>query len=103
MNIEEMEARIQALEEQLKTQEKKLAILDDIEAIKRLQKAYNYYVEHMMGQEVIDCFADSKDVVLEWLEGTWLGKDGVERYFLGLQEVKILRDLLTSSCQPAAL
>lgn len=34
-----------------------------------------------MGREVIDCFADSPDVVLDWLEGTWLGKNGVERYF----------------------
>ena len=81
MNTEEMEARLKTLENQVKAQEKKLTTLEDTEAIKRLQKAYNYYVEHMLGQEIIDCFSDSPDVVLNWLEGQWLGKDGVKRYF----------------------
>lgn len=81
MNIEEMEAKLKTLEKQVKTLEKKLATLEDIEAIKRLQKAYNYYVEHMLGQEIIDCFSDSPDVVLDWLEGKWLGKEGVKKYF----------------------
>jgi hypothetical protein len=34
-----------------------------------------------MAEEVIDCFADSPDVVLALYEGTWLGKDGVRKYF----------------------
>ena len=55
--------------------------MEDIEAINRLQYAYNYYVEHMMKQEIIDCFADSPDVLLDWLEGKWKGKKGVRRYF----------------------
>lgn len=42
VTVEEMEAKIKALEEQVKIQGEKLAILDDIEAIQRLQKAYNY-------------------------------------------------------------
>src|SRR3989304_5569454 len=81
MKTEEMAAKIKALEKKLKAQEKRLAALEDIEAIKRLQKAYNYYVEHMVGQEIIDCFSDSPDVVLDWLEGKWLGKEGVKKYF----------------------
>jgi len=81
MNAEEMEAKLAALEKQVQEQEKKLTTLEDIEAIKRLQKAYNYYVEHMLGQEIIDCFSDSPDVKLNWLEGTWLGKEGVKKYF----------------------
>ena len=88
MNVEEMEARLKTLEnqvkaqeEQVKTLENEVRILKDIESIKRLQKAYGYYVEHMMGQEIIDCFSDSPDVALNWLEGTWLGKEGVKRYF----------------------
>ena len=88
MKIEEIAARISSLETQVKAQEKlisaqakQLAILEDIEAIKRLQKAYGYYVEHMMHQEIIDCFADSPDVVLDWLEGKYLGKEGARRYF----------------------
>ena len=36
-----MEARLKALGKQVKAQEKKITLLEDIEAIKRLQKAYN--------------------------------------------------------------
>jgi hypothetical protein len=81
MDMAAMESRLKALEEQVKAQEKKITLLEDIEAIKRLQKAYNYYVEHMLGDAIIDCFSDSKDVVLDWLEGKWLGKEGVKKYF----------------------
>ena len=81
MDAAGMLARIEALEKKVKAQEKQLTILKDIEAIKKLQKAYGYYVEHMMYQEIVDCFADSPDVRLNWLEGQWLGKEGVKRYF----------------------
>jgi hypothetical protein len=81
MNEAGMLTRIEALEKKVKAQEKQLTILKDIEAIKKLQKAYGYYVEHMMYQEIVDCFADSPDVRLNWLEGQWLGKEGVKKYF----------------------
>lgn len=81
MNAADTEARIRALEAKVREQEKKITRLEDIEAIKRLQKAYNYYVEHMLGDAIIDCFADSDEVVLNWLEGKWLGKEGVRKYF----------------------
>ena len=74
MNAREMQARLKALE-------KKVSILDDINEVKRLQRVYSYYVMHMMRDEIYDCFADRKDVVLHWLEGTWKGKEGVKRYF----------------------
>jgi len=35
----------------------------------------------MMKQEIIDCFADRPDVLLDWLEGKWKGKAGVRKYF----------------------
>lgn len=87
MDKEGLEKRVAALERKVKTQEKKLTALEDIEAIKKLQKAYGYYVEHMMYQEIIDCFADSPDVCLDWLEGKWLGKAGVKKYFEMIKEV----------------
>ena len=74
MNMEELEARLLAAET-------KLQRLEDIEAIKRLHRAYSYYVMYMLKQEIVDCFADHPDVRLHWLEGTWLGKEGVKRYF----------------------
>ena len=61
--------------------EQRLQRAEDIQSIERLQYAYNYYVEHMLKQEIIDCFADSPDVLLDWLEGKWKGKEGVRKYF----------------------
>ena len=81
MNMQALEAKIAALEKRVDEQEKEITLLRDIEAIKKLQKAYNYYVENMMYREIIDCFADSPDVMLDWLEGKWLGNKGVRAYF----------------------
>ena len=88
MSKQSVEERLETLEElvgkqkdYIETLEKKLTQLEDIEAIKRLQKAYGYYVEHMMKDEIIDCFADGPGVHLNWIEGGWLGKEGVKRYF----------------------
>jgi hypothetical protein len=72
-----MEKRIEELEEKVRT----LQALQDTEEIKKLQRAYGYYLEHWMSDEVIDCFADSPDCVLSLYEGTWLGKEGIRKYF----------------------
>ena len=94
MNTETLEARLGRLEERVAMQddyikilERKLTGLEDIEAIKRLQKAYGYYVEHMMWREIIDCFSDSPDVCLDWLEGKYLGKAGVRKYFERMEKM----------------
>jgi hypothetical protein len=74
MTAKEMEAKIKALE-------KKVGLLEDVNEVKRLQRVYSYYVMHMMRDEIADCFADDPGVTLHWLEGTWYGKEGVNRYF----------------------
>ena len=76
MNGDELEARIKTLESQVR-------ILQDIEDIKKLQRAYGFYLEHWMTSEVIDLFSDGPDVALEWPEGKYFGKEGVKRYFEG--------------------
>jgi hypothetical protein len=62
----ELETRIQELE-------RKVAVLDDLEAIKRLQRSYGYYLEHWMYEEVIDCFANHPDTVLNIMVGIFEG------------------------------
>lgn len=74
MGLKDLESRIEALEKEIKA-------LKDIDKIKTLQRAYGYYLEHWMSEEVIDCFSDSPDVVLALYEGTWLGKKGIKKYF----------------------
>jgi hypothetical protein len=89
MDIKTLEAKIGKLAKQVKAQEKELTVLKDIEAIKKLQKAYGYYVEHMMYQEIVDCFSDSPEVRLNWLEGQWLGKESVKKYFAFMQKTPL--------------
>ncbi len=74
MDIKELEAKMMVMEKRLQT-------VEDINEIQILQRAYGYYLEHGMSQEVIDCFSDSPEVVFSVFEGTWLGKEGVRRYF----------------------
>lgn len=81
MTTAEMEAKIKALENQVRSQEARLRTLEDIEAINRLQRAYGYYLEHWMSQEVIDLFSDGPGTALTLAAGTYLGKSGVRRYF----------------------
>jgi len=76
MDTKEMETRIKELEE-------KVRVLEDLEAIKRLQRSYGYYLEHWMYEEVIDCFSDIPDAVLDIMAGIYLGKEGIRRYFTG--------------------
>jgi hypothetical protein len=81
MKNESLEAKIIALEAQAKNQENKLRMFEDIAAIERLQRAYGYYLEHWMSEEVIDCFSDAPDVALKLYEGTYVGKASLRRYF----------------------
>jgi len=79
--IETLEKFVHKQEKYIENLENRLTRVEDIEAINRLQKAYGYYVEHWMYQEIIDCFSDGPGVYLNWIEGVWKGKEGVRRYF----------------------
>jgi hypothetical protein len=79
--LKNLETLVKSQESQIKALENQVRVLRDIEDIEKLQKAYGYYLEHWMVEEVVDCFSDRPDVALYWLEGTWLGKEGVRRYF----------------------
>jgi hypothetical protein len=66
--------------------EKEVQRLKDIDEIKNLQRAYGYYIENWMAQEIIDLFSDGPDVSLTLAAGTYLGKEGVRRYFERAQD-----------------
>ena len=83
-----LEKEIRQLKKQIKEKDARLSRLEDIEAIKRLQCAYGYYLEHWMGQEIIDCFAmENPDVSATFVEGTYNGPEGVRRYFAKAKEM----------------
>ncbi len=76
-----LENLIKEQQAQIESQSARLRELEDISAIKQLQRKYGYYVQHMLREEIVDCFADGPDVRLNWLEGVWKGKEGVRTYF----------------------
>lgn len=74
MNVEELEARIKTMEGQVKT-------LQDIEEIKKLQKAYGYYLQHGMADDLLDLFSDSPEATLLIALGEFRGKKSMSRFF----------------------
>ena len=66
---------------------KRVAVLEDLEAIKRLQRSYGFFLEHWQYQDIIDLFSDRPDTRLNLQVGIFLGKEGVRRYYSGLKDV----------------
>lgn len=61
--------------------EKELDRLKAIEAIRRIEHAYSFYLIMWMPEEIMDLFAKRDDVVLEWPEGTFIGHDHLKKFF----------------------
>lgn len=68
MNIEELAAKIRSLEnlvassqEQVAVLQRRIACLEDIEQIKKLQRCYGYYFERGMNDEVAELFSERAD------------------------------------------
>ncbi len=79
--------KIKTMESEIKSLKKQIQTLQDIDAIKRLQCAYGYYLEHWMGDEIIDCFAmNNPNVSGTFVEGTYKGPTGIRKYFGRMKE-----------------
>jgi hypothetical protein len=74
MTVEELEAKIKTLEARIQK-------MEDIEDIKKLQRAYGFYLEHWMAEDIIDCFADGPDTVLLVAAGEYRGKENIRDFF----------------------
>jgi hypothetical protein len=75
-------ARIEALEKQVTEQSARLQNLDDIEKINKLTRAYGYYVDKNLWDQVVDLFAEDSSVEIA-ARGVYLGKSGADRLFRG--------------------
>lgn len=84
MTIKEMEVKLKALEAKIQALgdlQARVQTLEDIENIKKLQRAYGYYLEHMMAEDVLDLFADGENVELWLTAGKFKGKDEIRRLY----------------------
>ena len=66
-------ARLDALSAELSALERDVGLLEDTKAIKRLQRAYGYYVDKKLSREIGALFADAPSTSAE------LGGSGVSR------------------------
>ena len=68
MTLKELEARVQ--------------IIEDTEAIKKLQRAYSYYLQHWQEDEIMSLFSKKTDISIEIADsGLLKGRKGVKTFF----------------------
>jgi hypothetical protein len=89
MTVKELEVKIEMLESRIQSLgdlEAKIQILEDIEEIKKLQRAYGYYLEHMMVEDILDLFADGEDSEIWVTAGKFKGKEAISRLYRYIRE-----------------
>jgi hypothetical protein len=93
-------ARIDALEKQIDRLEAEAARLRDVSDIKRLQRAYGYYVDAASWDQVADLFADDGSIEIG-LDGVYAGKERVRQYLhaLGGGRVGLIQGQLNEHMQ----
>jgi len=82
MKQEELETEVKTLKENVKKLEIRLQAQEDIEAIKKLQRSYGYYLEHWQEEEIVELFSRSPEVSLEINDtGFFKGWDEIKQSF----------------------
>jgi hypothetical protein len=73
--------RLTALEGELSALEHEMQLLEDSKAIKRLQRAYGYYLDKKLGHEMANLFADAPSTSVEYGNaGVYVGKQRIAQY-----------------------
>jgi hypothetical protein len=79
---EELETKIKALSETTAKLEARFTRIEDIEAIKKLQRAYGYYLEHWEEENLIGLWSHRPDITLEInAGGQYKGWEGIKQAF----------------------
>jgi hypothetical protein len=82
MKPEELEVKVKTLSETAAKLETRLIKMEDIEAVKKLQRAYGYYLEHWQEEEIVELFSHSPDVSVEInASGLFKGYEAIKRSF----------------------
>jgi hypothetical protein len=78
MNTEQKIAQLEATVERLANQ---VGVLEDVNAIRRLQYTYGYLIDKCMYAETVDLFAEDGEV--RFMGGIYKGREGVRRLYIG--------------------
>ncbi len=76
-------AQLAALAAQVESLERRKKLVEDVNAIERLQHAYGYYVDRALWDEVANLFADDGTIEMG-LDGVYVGKARVRDYLYAL-------------------
>lgn len=76
--------RVLAMERQMELMAARLAAVEDVEAIRRLQHAYGYYLDKSLYAEIVDLFAEDGEIHIDG--GIYRGKAGQKRFYTGRLE-----------------
>jgi hypothetical protein len=82
--------------------EQRLAVVEDHEAIRRLQYQYGFYLDNRMWREVADLFTDQAPSMEIGRRGNYAGKDRIYRFLcevLGQGRWGLLRDEIINHIQ----
>lgn len=89
--VEELERRIAILEHKLETVlEERVGRLEDVEAVKQLQRMYGYYIDMLLYDEMTELFTEDGSMEVGQ-RGRYVGKENVRRF---------LKDVLGGKSQP---
>jgi hypothetical protein len=66
--------------ERLAALERRLALVEDHQAIERLQNQYGYYVDNRMWRELADLFCDDRPCMEIGQRGRYVGKERIHRF-----------------------
>lgn len=72
------------LEEKVRVLEKRLAAVQDVQEIEKLQRAYGFYLDNRLWDEIVDLFSNNTESLEISDSGLYLGKAGVEKFFKGV-------------------
>ena len=72
---------IAALTRRIGDLERRLAVTEDIAAVRRLQFTYGYFMDKCLWQEVVDLFAE--DGELRFMGAIWRGRASIARLYVG--------------------
>jgi hypothetical protein len=66
----------------IERQAERLQRVEDVQAIERLERAYGYYVDKHLWDQVVDLFAEESSVEIAQ-RGVFYNREGARRVFLG--------------------
>jgi hypothetical protein len=69
-----------ALHRRIGELEERLALMEDRDAIQRLQNIYGYYIDNRMWRELADLFADENPSIEIGQRGNYIGKDRIYHF-----------------------